>query len=138
MKGQAEVINALGIIVIAGVLLFLFFIILPRIIDLMWTEIGFASANVVSKELADYITISGSATDSIEIFYHPSDHKYNVELKDRIVTVSMEIKDKKYVEPVPERGKIGIDPAGKFASVNFFFITKEKIAGRSVYGVEAE
>jgi hypothetical protein len=126
MKGQAAIpVDTLGIIVIAGAMLTLFFITLPQIIDQLWKETNKISADVVSKELAGYITISAAAPHSIEITYNPSETTYyNVEINNRLVTVTI-AKSGEIYEKTKGINSIAVDvPRTIVNKVNSFNIIK--------------
>lgn len=98
-------------------------------------EVALSSPSVVSKELAGYITISGASPHSIIISYYPSNLPYNVEIKDRIVSVSISEKaEGVLIERAPSKFTIPIDPEASFKEVNSFFI--KNFQGK--YEVEAE
>jgi len=133
MKGDVTV-NTIGLVAMAIVTLVLFFLILPQVISFLWKEIALTSPNIVSKELAGYIAISGAAPNSILISYYPSNLPYDVEIKKRIVSVSMSEEAGGLLEKTPSKFTIPIDPEGSFEEVNSFFISKYQ----GEYEVEAE
>jgi len=123
MKGDVT-INTIGLIVMAAVTLTLFFVFLPKIIDMLWKELALHSPSVVSKELSGYISISGAAPDSITISYYPSNLPYDVEIENRIASVWMSAEAKGTMERTPAKGTFPIDPIGSFSEVNSFSISK--------------
>ena len=132
MKGDAT-INTLGLIFVVGLTIFLFFIFLPEIINLLWKEVSLSSPSVVSEELAGYISISGAAPHSIKTSYHPSSLYYDVEIEDRICLVTISEETGGILERTPGKGTFPIDPIGSFSEVNHFVITNSE----GVYEVDA-
>lgn len=125
MKGGV-VINTIGLVVMAAVILTYLFVLLPRIIDMLWKELALQSPSVVSKELSGYISISGAAPDSITISYYPSNLPYDVEIEDRIASVWLSEEAEGIMERTPGKGTFPIDPIGSFSEVNSFFISKSE------------
>lgn len=118
-KAQAEITEIISLVAIGIALIFFFVVILPKFVDTMFQLIALASAQVVSRDLAGLITISGAAPGRITIFYQPQ-AKYNVGIADRIVSVEL-------LEGLKDRAtaKAGVDPSPPpFESVNYFEIRK--------------
>jgi len=111
-KAQAEITEIISLVAISIALVFFFLFVLPKFVDTMFQMIALASAQVVSRDLAGLITISGAAPYKIDISYLQQ-AKYNVNIKDRIVSVD------------DKTAKVGVDPSpSPFENVNYFEIKK--------------
>lgn len=137
MKGQASIVSIVGIVAIIVIFVSVAAtIFLPGMIADMYAEIALVSAEVVARDLAGFITISGAATDSITIYYIPSEqHKYDVAIGNRIVDVKLLTVE--YGMKGQAIAKTAVDPAASRENVNSFTIKKWRENEQNKYGVEA-
>jgi len=121
MKGQAETTEILAIIGMIVVLIVVIPIIIP-IIQKTIESFTIDSPEVISKDLASLISTSVASTDDIVIKYSvPSGRLYDVSISDKMVTVSMELRD----EIKESSDPILIDARGDFTNTKDFLIKKE-------------
>jgi len=122
-------INVVIFIVVTALTLFLAMQIFPIFADIVKTAVLF-SPEVATRDIAGLITISGAATHKITILYGTDEAKYNIAIKDRLVTVERldeEGKEGK-VSARSTPSKTAVDPSVLLQNVNKILI--EKILGR--------
>jgi len=88
MKGQAEIVEAVGILALIAMII-LILTQIPKIFTEFFNLLALASANVVSRDLAGLISVSAVAPKDITIEYAGASDKitYNVQLEDRTIAV---------------------------------------------------
>jgi hypothetical protein len=136
MKGSEALTDTL--MIISGIILIfaLILTILPKFLDFLKTA-ALDSAGLVSKELAELVTVSAAAPFEIQITYNPSNSKYNLDIKDRLVKTEL-TRETSSVQSAKENlqtetafAKIAIDVISSFERVNVFDIRKDQ-TGTSV------
>jgi len=137
MKGTitSEVI---GFILIVFTMITFFTVMLPKFLSTIIELFGKTSAENVARQLAGFITISGSASYKIDIDYLPSrDVSYSFSIKSRNIIIKPEFKVS-YAEKASSTQPFAINLTeyGQ-EGVNHFFITK-KIDGESSYEFKAK
>jgi len=131
-KGMETAATVLGAVFIAAAAAFFFYYIFPLFFGDLFKSIALASAEIVARDIAGFISVSGVAPNEIKITYNPSEtNKYNVEIKERIVKVFRETENlPKEVEPVKEiaiaKSAVG-NINENFNFVNFFEIRKNVV-----------
>ena len=134
MKGQAEVTEIFSILAIIVVLIALIPIIIPTIQKAI-EQFTLDSPDVVSKDLAALISISAVAPRDITIKYAiNSENDYEIDIKDRLVTVSRERLD----ETEESSSPILVDVTGYFSQPRHFKIEKKVENGVNKYQVDVE
>lgn len=90
MKGQINVADALGLLVIAAAFV-LILAKIPQIFHDFFTLLALSFSEVVSRDLAGMISISAAAPNEIEIEYRAmvKEFNYTVELRERTINVTM-------------------------------------------------
>jgi len=125
MKGSAETVQD-TFLIIAGIVLIIALIaaILPSFINL-FEEAALDSPDLVSRELAEFMTVSNAAPNSIDIVYSPSNLKYNVNISSRMVevTVFRTMSSDKIVKET-KAAKTTVDFTGYFEQVKSFVISQ--------------
>jgi len=137
MKGQAEVTEVVKFVGLT--LLFVLFIglILPKLLYDMYKMFSLISAEVVAKEIAGLVSVSGVAPHQITIYYSPSSSvTYDVKVGDRLVRVDLLNKDKTVKEESVAE-KTAVDPFLDASSVNYFTIMKYFRDGEDLYKITA-
>lgn len=91
MKGTEQDTSSIIIMVLLGIVAVgIIYFMIQYVFTNLIPIFAQGSAQVVSRELADFITISGVAPYKITINYQPTDNVfYNVSIDSRVVTVSM-------------------------------------------------
>lgn len=123
MKAQAEateILTILGITVVGALILFF---IMPIIKNILEASV-FSSPQIISRDLANLITISASSTDDIIIYYKPSPQltTYRVNLKDRYIFVETSGKTEKSKDST---NSFAVDTDGFLENANSFEIKME-------------
>lgn len=91
-KGIETVSNVLGAVFIGAIVIFFFYYIFPLFFGDMFKSIALTSTDVVARDLAGLVSVSGVAPDQIVIEYNPSSSiQYNVSIASRIVSIGLPI-----------------------------------------------
>lgn len=134
MKGDQKVTNTIGIVLIIGGMLFFIYAILPLIFQI-YKESILSSSDIVSRQLAGFISISLAAPADITITYSPHEKiRYDVDVKERVVDVHI---SKGQQSGTRELSKILLDLEKQFSDVNIFMITKTRIKNENRVNVDA-
>jgi hypothetical protein len=134
VKGQAETTELLTWIGIIVVLIALIPVIVPIIKNAI-ESLAISSPDVVSKDLASLISISAAATKDISVDYNPPGvSSYDVNIENRMLTVSRESGDEKEEASNP----IIIDAKGSFSNVDEFKIEKRIEGSEEKYYLNGE
>ncbi len=145
LKAQAEIPRSLWAVAVVGIFVAIMFLLISQSFQDLAKQIALESAEVVAKDLAGFITISGAAPEEIKITYKPSTKfSYDVEIGGRIVRVSS-LLDGDYREgprifvwefdPLPWKEKTTIDTTANFKNEKNFVIQKFVKDGKYVYSV---
>lgn len=120
MKGDNTITNTFLII---GSLLLVLLVVLQiaPIFTQFLTSAALDSPSLVSKEIAELTTISAAAPNGMDIIYNPSKSKYDLDVADRIVKVSIINPDNQQVKDT-FIAKIAVDVVATFKNVNVFNI----------------
>ena len=125
MKGDNTITNTF--LIVGSILLILVVVLqIVPIFNEFLSSAALDSSALVSKELAELITVSAAAPNGIYITYNPSNSKYNIDIKDRIVKVDLINKDNMQVKST-SFAKIAVDLSASFNQVNIFDIRKIEI-----------
>jgi hypothetical protein len=137
-KATSTVINILGAVMIAAILVFFFFYIFPLFFGDVFKSIALSSSEVVARDIAGLVSVSGVAPDEIKIEYNPSTSiTYNVTIVDRIVRVFLGV-----VRGVPFSGQNEVASAktavdnlnAQIILTNIFEISKKVSTGIDANG----
>lgn len=91
-KGMETVANVLGAVFITAIVVFFFYYVFPLFFGDMFKSIALTSTDVVSRDLAGLVSVSGVAPNQIIIKYNPSSSiQYNVSVQNRVVSVGLPI-----------------------------------------------
>ena len=140
-KGTAATFTVIGAVLIAAIVVFYFYYIYPLFFRDLFKSIALSSAEIVARDLAGFISVSGVAPNEIKIAYNPSEsYKYNVAIGERLVQVYLSIKNlPKEVTPVKEiaTAKSAVDNINEKANeVNFFEIKKNVVSSIDKSGIK--
>jgi hypothetical protein len=135
MEGTIE-LKVLWMVFLFAIMVILIMM-LPNLAEDLFKMIALASADVVSKDLAGLISISGAAPEKIVITYQTPSKEffYDVKIKDRIVDVKMIGEGKAVISNATAR--CAVDPEASFKNVQKFVIEKTMENGKNKYKVEA-
>lgn len=128
----------LGTILIIFLTLVVVAAMLPKLLDMIAESFALTSAESVSRQLSNLITISGASTDQIKINYAVENVKYDVSISTRVLTMTPKY-NVQYAE-----AKQGIQPFAIplpdsfYGDVNSFTITKKLVEGESQYDFGAQ
>jgi hypothetical protein len=136
MKGQAEVMEPLVFVLFAVLFIGFLVIVLPNLLGNMYKLFSLTSAEVVAKEIAGFISVSGVAPHKITIYYSPGTLIYDVGVDDRLVRVNLLNKDNSVKEKSVAE-KTAVDPFLDEKSVNYFTIMKYIRALEYLYDIKA-
>jgi hypothetical protein len=127
-KGTETPATALGILLIVIGIVALFYFIFPLVFGDIFKTISLSSAEIVARDIAGFISVSGVAPNEIKINYNPSESsKYNMIINDRVVQVFLDTEKIKTKEVATAKSATGgIDE--KFDLVNIFEIRKSTIS----------
>ncbi len=133
MKGQAqvtEILTTLGIAVLTVSLIF----IVPKLLNDFIKMMILAKAEIVARDIAGLITVSGAAPEEIIIHYEtPSeDITYNVDIDGRVVNVEM-LGEEKIIEKSSSRS--GVDPDTSLKDAKTFTILKIREGQKNTYDI---
>jgi len=138
MKGLT-IADTIGIMIVILNLIAFFTQIFPKLLDMIVELFSKTSAEAVSRQLAAFITVSGTSTYKILINYTPSkDVIYNVQGSNRLVKVAPS--GTYYGESASASAPYATPPDnfGPFENVNNFIIKKTFSESGSSYEVIAE
>ena len=119
------VVNVVIFIAISALTLLLFLQVFPTFLDIVKTAV-FYSPDVVTRDIAGLVTITGAAPYKITILYGSDQAHYNIEIKDRLVSVE-QIDDQGKIIGKSPKSKTAIDPEIQLENVNRLLI--ENILG---------
>lgn len=89
MKGAESVATVLGAIFITVIVVFFFYYIFPLFFGDLFQSIALSSSEIVARDIAGFISVSGVAPDEISIQYSPSSSVfYNVSVSQRVVKIN--------------------------------------------------
>jgi hypothetical protein len=89
-KGFENVANVMGAVFITAIVIFLFYYIFPLFFGDMFKSIALSSAEIVTRDMAGFVSVSGVAPNEIRIKYNPSSSTlYNVSIANRVVKVAI-------------------------------------------------
>lgn len=122
MKGDNTITNTF--LLIGSILLLLLVVLrIAPIFTQLLSSAALDSSALVSKELAELISVSAAAPNGIYITYNPSNSKYDIVIKDRIVKVDLINKDNQQVKTT-SLSKIAVNAISSFNQINIFDIRK--------------
>lgn len=121
MKGVSEpTTNTLLIVGGLFILIALVATIFPVFLDILKTA-ALDSADLVAKELSELVTVSAAATGDMQITYNPSNLKYDVDIKDRILQVDVQRTPDSHESSA---AKIAVDVEDSIQKVSTFNVIK--------------
>jgi len=89
-KGVESVTTVMGAIFIAAIVVFFFYYIFPLFFGDLFKSIALSSGEIVARDIAGFISVSGVAPNEIKIEYSPSSSvQYNVSVNQRVVEVNV-------------------------------------------------
>jgi|GEM_PF-4409283 len=138
-SGQAELIEILGLCVLAAAALVFALLVLPRLLSDIYGLIALSSAEVVGRDIAGFITISAASPQDI-LIKHTLDpkHEYSVKIENRLVKIKLlTIEYGMKGSAITKTGVDGIDFDPK-TPVNYLEITKSLVGEESLYNVEGQ
>lgn len=135
-SGQVALTEVLGIVLLIIATVTFAFLLLPKWISDMYGLIALSSAEVVARDLARLVTISGAAPHDITIRDRlHSSYEYDVDIENRLVRVKLlTVQYGMKGEAIAKSGVDGIEYHGK--SINYLEIKKEIVGGENIYKVE--
>ena len=90
--GVETVANVLGALFIGAIVLFFFFYIFPVFFGDMFKSIALSSSDIVARDMAGLVSVSGIAPNQITIEYNPSSStQYNASIQNRLVKIGLPI-----------------------------------------------
>ncbi len=88
-KAQAKITDSLFLVIATASFIAIMFFFITQSFNELAKQMASDSAEVVAKDLAGFITVSGASPMEMTITYKPSTvFTYNIEVKDRIVKAS--------------------------------------------------
>ena len=144
-KGAATITDAIYIVISVAIAVAAIFLFITENFTALARQIALESAEVVAKDTAGFITVSGAAPDEARIIFKPSTKfKYDLEVSGRIVEVKS-LLDNEYTEgpsffgfkpgPFVWSEKAAVDPEASFKSIDTIVISKVVANGQYVYQV---
>jgi hypothetical protein len=136
---KADIVTeTIWIIALSVMIFFITFVAVPR----LWKDIAFtalqSSPDVVARDIAGLVTISGAAPHQITIYYKVPTEKYsyNLQISGRNLTVEM-LGEEKIINKITARAsdEIPIDPQSSVSDSTIFTIEKLREEGKNVYEV---
>jgi hypothetical protein len=137
MKGSITITDTIGILGVIGIVILFMVQIMPTLLQTMVVFFSKASAETVSRQLSNLITVSGAAPYRAEIKYFPAKEAlYKISISSRTIEVVPYFKNA-YAEKSSSTQPfaVGLND-GDYDNVNSFLIKKDFI-GESVYAFEA-
>ncbi len=146
MRGQAKLTDSLFLVFSTFISVVIFYMIMSGAVSDMVALISLQSSEVVVRDIASFITVTGGAPDEIKIFYTPSDtFTYDLTVTNRTVNI-IRLKDGQEVDrstifgyQFPSYGSYGksaVDPEASFTNVNTFTISKFTQDQHYIYSIQ--
>ncbi|OGW54472.1 MAG: hypothetical protein A2Y81_11745 [Nitrospirae bacterium RBG_13_43_8] len=137
MKGDI-VTETIWIIALSVMIILIVFVALPK----FWKDIAFtailSSPEVVIRDIAGLVTISGAAPHDITIYYEvpTTKYSYNLMINGRNITLEM-LGDEKILDKITATtsDEIPIDPEASISDSTTFTIEKFREDGKNIYEV---
>lgn len=127
MKGQEKISNTIIIVAMAAVALFFISNFMNFMMDVQ-KLFALASAEVVSRDLAGLISVSGSEPEEITIFYGgiSEEVSYDIKLENRKIEVKMLDEEKEVIGGPIEEGYAVDPPPRTIYDKRYFIIGKRE------------
>ncbi len=149
LKGAGKLTHALFAVLAVALFTAIMFMVISGTFEDLAKQIAQESSEVVAKDIAAFLTVSGAAPEDITITYKPSTKfSYDVEIKDRFVGIKS-LFDNEYTEgarilvwklgPISWEEKTAVDAKtqGDIKNTKTFVITKTVDNGKYVYKIKS-